>query len=252
MRLTRCYVPGVLAPNSEAALPPGPAAHVARVLRLRAGAPLILFDGRGGEYPAVVQTLDRDGAVRVRIGAHQAIEREAPLSLILLQCLVRNERMDWIVQKATELGVTAIMPLASRHAVVRLEPDAAERKRQHWLSIAISACEQCGRNRLPQLHAVQPLEQGCRNLADGGGTRVVLDPDAAMSLLNALPAAGSHGGGSLALLIGPEGGLGVDELALLQRHGFVGCRLGPRVLRAETAPLAALAAIQAVLGDFSA
>jgi 16S rRNA (uracil1498-N3)-methyltransferase len=251
MRLTRCYVPGVLAADSEATLPPGPAAHLARVLRLRAGAPLILFDGRGGEYEAIVQSLERDGAVRVRIGAHRAIEREAPLSLILLQCLVRNERMDWIVQKATELGVAAIVPLASRHAIVRLEPEAAERKRQHWLSIAVGACEQCGRNRLPQLHAVQSLEQACRNTAgDDGSTRLVLDPEAGTPLLQALPVAGSHAAGSIALLVGPEGGLGADELALLQRHGFVGCRLGPRVLRAETAPLAALAAVQALLGDF--
>jgi 16S rRNA (uracil1498-N3)-methyltransferase len=252
MRLTRCYVPGALAANSEADLPPGPSAHVARVLRLRAAAPLILFDGRGGEYEASVQSLERGGVVRVRIGAHLAIERETPLSLILLQCLVRNERMDWIVQKATELGVAAIIPVASRHAVLRLDPDSAERKRQHWRSIAISACEQCGRNRLPQLLAVQSLEQVCQdNASAGSSTRLVLDPEAAVSLPRVL-GAGSQRSGSLALLVGPEGGLGTDELSLLQQNGFVACRLGPRVLRAETAPVAALAAVQALLGDFGA
>ena len=250
MRLTRCYVPARLAPQAELLLPSGVAAHVAKVLRLRAGASLTLFDGQGGEYPATIVALER-GAVRVRIGAHSAIERESPLDIRLLQCLIRAERMDLIVQKATELGVTTIVPVQSHHGIVRLEPEAASRRQQHWHSIAIGACEQCGRNRLPELLALRGFEPACREAA--AGTRLLLDPagpqalaDALRSLIGVAPLP------QLTLLIGPEGGLSDDELALAQQCGFASCRLGPRVLRAETAPIAALAAVQALLGDFGA
>src|SRR5579863_936939 len=150
MRLTRCHVPETLRPETDTLLPPAAAAHVSRVLRLRAGAPLTLFDGRGGEYEATLVAIERGGSVRVHVGAHRAAEREAPVEITLLQCVVRAERMDWIVQKATELGVAGFVPVASQHAVVRLEPAAAARRQQHWLAIAIGACEQCGRNRLPR------------------------------------------------------------------------------------------------------
>jgi 16S rRNA (uracil1498-N3)-methyltransferase len=257
MRLTRCYVPQALQPESDIELPAGPAAHVSRVLRLRAGAPLTLFDGGGGEYEAAVLAIERGGAVRVHVGAHRAIEREAPTEMTLLQCVVRAERMDWIVQKAVELGVAAIVPVESRQAVVRLEPPAAARRHQHWLGIAIGACEQCGRNRLPRLEVVQPLAQACRNAAEGphaGGSpsiRVVLDPAATRSLASAVPPLPRQGRG-VTLLVGPEGGLSEEELALAQQHGFVACGLGPRILRAETAPLAALSCLQTLIGDFAA
>jgi 16S rRNA (uracil1498-N3)-methyltransferase len=257
MRLTRCYVPSALAAQSELTLPPGPSAHIAKVLRLRAGAELTLFDGRGGEYEATMLALERGGGVRVRIGAHRAQEREAPVAVTLLQCLVRAERMDLIVQKATELGVAAIVPVDSRHGVVRLEPSAAERRRLHWLAIAIGACEQCGRNRIPELHAVQPFERACIDAAGAGtpgaSTRLLLDPSGTHSLASALrelPAGPAIA--PLTLLIGPEGGFSTDEIALAQIHGFTICQLGPRILRAETAPLAALATVQALLGDFGA
>ncbi|MGA8706195.1 MAG: 16S rRNA (uracil(1498)-N(3))-methyltransferase [Steroidobacteraceae bacterium] len=250
MRLTRCHVPERLQPETDTVLPPAAAAHVSRVLRLRAGARLTLFDGSGGEYDATLVAIERGGAVRVGVGAHRDIERESPVELTLLQCVVRAERMDWIVQKATELGVAGIVPVASQHAVVRLEPAAAARRQQHWLAVAIGACEQCGRNRLPRVETVQPLAQACRNAVGSTSTRLVLDPSATRSLT---AAAGSlpYRAGGFTLLVGPEGGLSDDELALAQQHGFSACSLGPRILRAETAPLAALSCLQTLLGDFS-
>lgn len=255
MRLTRCYVPGQLQPQTDTVLPPGAAAHVSRVLRLRAGALLTLFDGSGGEYEAILLASERGGVVRVHVGAHRAVERESPIDITLLQCVARAERMDWIVQKATELGVAAIVPVASRHAVVQLEPAAAARRQQHWLAIAISACEQCGRNRLPRVEAVQPLAQACLNAAAGaagqGPIPLLLDPVATCSLTSAARAAALQAGAGVKLLVGPEGGLSAEEITLAQRHGFTSCGLGPRILRAETAPLAAISCLQTLLGDFA-
>ena len=264
MRLTRCFVPGTLASGAERTLPAGPSAHVARVLRLRAGAALTLFNGEGGEFEAQIRALERDG-VRVRVGAHLALEREAPIAVTLMQCLARGERMDWVVQKATELGVAALVPVASEHSVVRLDEAGAQRRHQHWQAVAISACEQCGRNRLPEIRSALPLEQACadsvrehpqrehpqREHPQREYPRLLLAPGAQQSLAATLKAlAGPVPIAALSLLIGPEGGLSAPELAIAQHHGFIACRLGPRILRAETAPLAALATIQALLGDF--
>ena len=254
MRLTRCFVPGTLASGAERTLPAGPSAHVARVLRLRAGAALTLFNGEGGEFEAQIRALERDG-VRVRVGAHLALEREAPIAVTLMQCLARGERMDWVVQKATELGVAALVPVASEHSVVRLDEAGAQRRHQHWQAVAISACEQCGRNRLPEIRSALPLEQACadsvREHPQREYPRLLLAPGVQQSLAATLTALGGPVPiAALSLLIGPEGGLSAPELAIAQHHGFIACRLGPRVLRAETAPLAALATIQALLGDF--
>jgi 16S rRNA (uracil1498-N3)-methyltransferase len=251
MRLTRCYVPMRLAPQSELSLPAGASAHVAKVLRLRAGAELTLFDGHGGESTATILACERTG-VRVRIGAHRAVERESPLALQLLQCLLRGERMDLVVQKATELGATTILPLQSRHGIVRLEPAAAARRHQHWQAIVIGACEQCGRNRLPELGTLRSFEQACGEAAGSTAARLLLDPAGSHSLAEALQPLSVSTPPPLTLLLGPEGGLSDDELLLAQRCGFSICRLGPRVLRAETAPVAALATVQSLLGDFGA
>ena len=258
MRLTRCYVPGTLQPDTDTVLPPGVAVHVSRVLRLRAGALLTLFDGNGGEYDATLLAIER-GAVRVHVGAHRAVDREAPVKLTLLQCVIRGERMDWIVRKAVELGAAAIVPVESRNAVVRLEPAAAARRHEHWLGIAVGACEQSGRNRLPRLEPIQPFAQACRSTAAGTtsntaaagppSTRLVLDPSATRSLVAVAGSLPQRTGG-VTLLVGPEGGLSDDELAQAQQHGFSPCSLGPRILRAETAPLAALSCLQTLLGDF--
>jgi 16S rRNA (uracil1498-N3)-methyltransferase len=248
MRLTRLYVPGPLASHTTLRLPAGPSAHIAKVLRLRAGAAVTLFDGRGGEFEARIVALERHG-VEVQLGLHQAIERESPLSVLLLQCLARNERMDWVVQKATELGVAAILPVASEHSVVRLDESSATRRSAHWQAVAVSACEQCGRNRVPQVRTSVDFHSACAE-APGQGVRWLLAPEAERSLSRTVSElAASAERATVRLLIGPEGGLSAAEQALAQQHGFLPCRLGPRILRAETAPLAALATIQALLGD---
>lgn len=279
MRLTRCFVPSALAPGSVVTLPETAALHVTRVLRLRPGAALTLFDGRGGEYEARLLEPDagaggRNGArsgVQVEVGEHHVVEREAPLPITLLQCLARGERMDWVVQKATELGVAAIVPLASRYSVVQLDAASAARRLAHWRGIAAGACEQCGRNRVPRVTDVCAVEEACAAAAasDPPPLRLLLSPEATVTLPQALQRAvqeraSPHRGGAgtgtvarthaagppVALLVGPEGGLAEPELAAAQADGFLPCSLGPRILRAETAPIAALAAIQALAGDF--
>ncbi len=249
MRPTRCFVSQPLSAHSVVTLPESAAVHIRRVLRLRPGAELTLFDGRGGEYAATL--LPSPAALQAQVGEHRAVERESPLPVTLLQCLARGERMDWIVQKATELGVAGIAPVASRYSVVQLEEPAAARRLAHWHSVASSACEQCGRNRVPTLHALQNLPQACA--AATATLRLLLVPEDSESLPAALQAARAGSGDaalSIALLVGPEGGLADEEIAVAQRHGFRPCRLGPRTLRTETAPLAVLAAIQTIAGDF--
>jgi 16S rRNA (uracil1498-N3)-methyltransferase len=243
MRLTRCYVPEPLRPGEARLLPPAVSAHLGRVLRARLGDVLTLFDGCGGEYEAAILGFERD-QVRVRIGAHRAIERESPLRVILLQALARAERMDYIVQKATELGVTAIVAFHSERSVVRLDARGLAKRCDHWRAIAISACEQCGRNQIPAIEAASDLGGACSRAATTD-RRLLLTPEADHTLLELTAQSASVG-----LLIGPEGGFSPDEQALSRQLGFQGCRLGPRVLRAETAPLAALSAIQSVAGDF--
>jgi 16S rRNA (uracil1498-N3)-methyltransferase len=249
MRLTRCFVSEPLSAHSVVTLPEAAGVHIRRVLRLRPGAGLTLFDGRGGEYSAVLQSGGE--MLQATVGEHRAIEREAPLPVTLLQALARGERMDWIVQKTTELGATAIAPVTSRYSVVQLEAAAAARRLSHWRSVAIGACEQCGRNRLPVIEPLSDLPSACARSA--ATLRVLLVPEAAVSLPELIDQASAASAGdafSVALLVGPEGGLAEDESELATRQGFRPCSLGPRTLRTETAPLAALAAIQTLAGDF--
>lgn len=215
------------------------------MLRLAAGAPFTLFDGHGGEYAAEIASTGKQ--VRARVLRHDPIERESPLDLTLLQGVARGERMDLIVQKATELGVARIVPLLTERTVVKLDAKQRERKREHWQSIAVSACEQCGRNRVPAVHEVESLGDALKLLPDGA-IRCLLAADASMPLAQA---AAPASGVKLLLLIGPEGGLADHEEKSAQADGFISCRLGPRIMRTETAGLAALAALQAVAGDFS-
>lgn len=248
MREIRIHVDAPLHSNVELRLPDQAAAHVLRVLRLRAGAALTLFNGQGGEHAATLLRAER-GAAIVRVDAFAETERESPLRLTLLQGVSRGERMDVIVQKATELGVTRIQPLLTEHSVVKLDDALAAKRRTHWQAIAIGACEQCGRNRLPTVET--PLEMG-RWLAalpasTGGVRRLVLAPGASHSLGALARAASSND--VWQLLIGPEGGLSDGELRDAASRGFVAVSLGPRVLRTETAPLAALALLQGLLGD---
>jgi 16S rRNA (uracil1498-N3)-methyltransferase len=244
VRITRIHVEQALASGAELRLPVNASAHLLRVLRLRPGAMLTVFNGRGGEFAA--ELIDaRDAQALLRIGEHRAIERESPLELTLLQGISRGERMDLIVQKATELGVTRIVPLTADHSVVRLDASQAERRRAHWQAVAIGACEQCGRNRVPEIGAVGTTTAVLAALpATDGATRLLLAPAGDVTLASA-----ARNARAAMLLIGPEGGLSDNEERVALRQGFTACRLGPRVLRTETAPIAALAVLQALAGD---
>jgi len=245
MRLTRIFVPGELAADSEIVLPAQSGEHLTRVLRLEAGAPLTIFNGQGGEYSAVLGA-HSGRKVLARLGRHNTVERESTLAITLLQGVARGERMDLIVQKATELGVSRIAPVLAERSVVKVDARQRERKLEHWRSIAISACEQCGRNRVPEVSA--PVALGDAIVAlPADGLRCLLAADGGESL--AAAASGAHAG--VVLLIGPEGGLADNERRFAGAHGFAAYRLGPRILRTETAGLAALAALQTVAGDFA-
>jgi len=233
----RLYCETPLASGLQLALPAGAARHV-QVLRLQPGAALTLFDDRGGEYRAVVAHMGRS-EVRVQVQEHLAIECEAPLAVHLALGMPANERMDWLVEKATELGAASIQPLLAERSVLRLAGERAQKKQAHWQGIAIAACEQCGRNRVPPVHPVQPLASWLAAQPPGlvlslrDGTR----PLAALASTN-----------PVTLLSGPEGGLSPAEEDLALAHGWQPVRLGPRVLRAETAPLAALAVLTLARG----
>jgi 16S rRNA (uracil1498-N3)-methyltransferase len=243
MRTTRIYVELELAAGAEVLLPAAASAHLLRVLRLKAGAALTLFNGRGGEYAAELAGGGRSGA-RALVGALTAVERESPLHITLLQGVARGERMDFIVQKATELGVQRIVPLSCEFSVVRLDAAALRRRVEHWRSVAVAACEQSGRNRVPQVESVTPLEDACASGSEELKLVLVPQAPATLKMLSQDPR-------GVVLLVGPEGGLSGREQLLAQRHGFQACRLGPRILRTETAPLAALAALQALAGDLA-
>jgi 16S rRNA (uracil1498-N3)-methyltransferase len=242
MRIPRIHHPAPLNSGADIELSDTAANHVSRVLRLPVGAPLILFNGQGGEFAATVTTLDKR-RVSVAVGDFHATEREPPLQLQLAQGISRGERMDYTIQKAVELGVKRIIPLFTEHCGVQLHGERLEKRIKHWQGVVISACEQCGRNRIPQIDSPLTLTQWLAS--PGSGMRLVLSPAAEHSLTR-LPAPA----GPVTLLIGPEGGLSDQELALAAQAGFLGLRLGPRVLRTETAAVAALAAMLGIWGDF--
>jgi 16S rRNA (uracil1498-N3)-methyltransferase len=246
VRLTRVHVPGPLAAAGEVSLPEAAAAHVARVLRLRPGARLVLFDGSGADFLAEISDI-AGSRVRARIDGRAEGLPESPLAVTLVQAVSRGERMDWTLQKATELGVQRIQPVLAARSVVRLDERQGERRLRHWQAVVASACEQCGRSVLP---AMEPPLELPRYLAGprGAALRLVLSPDAATSLATSAGRLDGDGGG-IELLIGPEGGLEAAEVAEATRAGFEPVSLGPRVLRTETAGIAALAVLQALAGD---
>jgi 16S rRNA (uracil1498-N3)-methyltransferase len=218
----------------------GPSRHLTRVLRMAAGDALVLFDGRGGEYPATIVEAWREG-VLAETGEYRPVETESPLAIHLGIALSRGERMEWVVQKATELGVGAISPLTSERTGVRLAGERADKKQRHWQQVAVSACEQCGRNRVPEILPLAPLGEWLGTVA--ADRKLVLHHRAAPA---PVPGAAPK---SAALLVGPEGGLSTAEIAAAEARGFTPLRLGPRVLRTETAPIAAIAILQARWGD---
>ncbi len=242
--LTRIYFPAAVAAHGACDIRDEHAHYLARVLRVQPGDTLTLFDGRGGEYPASVAAVGRD-AVRLHVGERAAVDRESPLTIELAQGISSADRMDYTVQKAVELGVARIQPLATERSVVHLDAGRAAKRIAHWQAIAVAACAQCGRNRVPEVAPVLNYSAWLGTLAPGAVIRLMLSPTAATRLHDLGPPAGP-----LWLLCGPEGGLAPGEQSDAQRAGFSGVRLGPRVLRTETAAVAALAAMQALWGDF--
>ncbi|MEP4145700.1 MAG: 16S rRNA (uracil(1498)-N(3))-methyltransferase [Halioglobus sp.] len=242
MRIPRIHTGQVLQAESHFDLEPGPSQHLARALRMQEGAQLVLFDGRGGEYPATISCVDKK-RVSVVTGTHQDADVESPLAIHLGISISRGERMDWVIQKATELGVDQISPLLTARTEVKLKADRAEKKHLHWQQIATSACEQCGRNRLPVINPLTPLS----NWLDDSQAelKLVLHHRAENLSAETTPPV------SIDLLIGPEGGLSPDEIQLAEQRAFRALRLGNRVLRTETAPIAALAILQARWGDMA-
>jgi len=235
----RFFVESPLQVGTELDLPPGAARHV-QVLRLQPGAKLTLFNGRGGELAATVTHMGRS-TVRVQVGAQDPVQRELARPVTLALGMPANERMDTLIEKATELGVSAIVPLVCERSVLRLQGERAEKKLAHWRGVAVAACEQSGRTQLPLLSAVTALPTWLQSLpAPGIGARWLLSLDDAPALAQA---AASLAGtiDPVLVLSGPEGGLSPGEVALAQDFGFAPVSLGPRVLRADTAPLAVLA-----------
>lgn len=243
MRTIRIHVDLPLAVATELPLPAQAGEHVARVLRLTAGAAITLFNGDGCDYPSTILAVGKR-EVSVRVDLQLPLDNESPLRLTLAQGVARGEKMDLIVQKATELGVVRIVPLLTERSEVRLDAQRAAKRLLHWRAVAASACEQSGRARVPEISPAQPLSSWLEGLPGDGATRLALLPEAIRSSREL-----QLGSADGVLVVGPEGGLGKRDIGTLAAAGFDGLRLGPRILRTETAGLAALAALQALHGD---
>jgi 16S rRNA (uracil1498-N3)-methyltransferase len=242
MRLSRLFTDQELAPGTEVPLDAAAAHYLLRVLRLKTGDRLVLFNGDGADYAAQVTATEKR-QVRVAVDSRLPGTPESPLGVTLVQAISRGERMDQSLQKATELGVCGIQPLVTERVEVRLRGARQDKRMAHWLAVVRSACEQSGRARIPELHPVATLADWLS--LPVGHPRVALDPGAAKPL-----SALELRGGRLELLVGPEGGLSDAELRRLAAGGVTRVRMGPRVLRTETAGPAAIAVLQAIAGDF--
>jgi 16S rRNA (uracil1498-N3)-methyltransferase len=245
MRLIRVFVDSGLARGARVSIGPTAAGHITRVLRLGVGDPVTLFNGDGLDYPSRISSLRRD-LVEVDVAGTAPARAESPLALTLVQGIARSERMDLVVQKATELGVTAIQPVLTARSVVKLDAAARAKKLTHWRGIAIAACEQSGRARVPVVAEPLALSQWLQQPAPAGALPLLLAPDAEASLV-----ATAAGARAALLLVGPEGGLEDPERDAARAVGYLACRLGPRILRSETAAVAALTVLQAVAGDLT-
>jgi 16S rRNA (uracil1498-N3)-methyltransferase len=241
MRRNRIYHPGSLIEGSDVALTGSAANHVARVLRLRTGDGIDVFDGKGSEHLATITAI-KGSRVTARIGAAATVANESPLKITLTQGISRSERMDLVVQKAVELGVARIAPILTARSIVRLTEAQAIKKQEHWRNIAIAACEQCGRAQLPEIMAPTSFATHL-DIGNTQTTRLILDPNATQSLQLA------PGQTNLEILIGPEGGFEDTEVSAALQAGFAAVRFGPRILRTETAAIAVLAVLQAKWGD---
>ncbi|MGJ4804475.1 16S rRNA (uracil(1498)-N(3))-methyltransferase [Luteimonas sp. SDU82] len=247
MRLTRTHVDLALAPGARLRLPEEAASHLLRVLRLRLGDACVLFNGDGHDYDARIASLDKLGG-EVEVLGLRAVENESPMRITLLQGIARGEKMDLILQKATELGVARIVPVDAERTEVLLEGARLAKRVAHWRGVVSSACGQCGRARLPQLD--DPVDiAGIGDVAPDADLRLTLDPQGAHALSTLTGASSGAAPAAIALAIGPEGGWAPRDREHLRAAGFEGLRLGPRILRTETAGLAAIAALQSLYGD---
>jgi 16S rRNA (uracil1498-N3)-methyltransferase len=243
MATPRFFVPGPLVPDTVRMLPEATGHHAVRVLRLQVSDVVTLFNGNGGEYAAVITAIGRRD-VEVKVGGHAAIERESPLNVTLVQAVSSSDRMDLTIQKAVELGVTRIVPVQSERCVTRLKGERARKRVAHWQQIVVSACEQCGRNRVPEVAALLTLENWLA-AEPAKVARWLLAPEAEQPLRE-LPRPQLP----VEILVGPEGGFTDTEMVMARRAGYQSLRLGPRVLRTETAAPALLAVLQTLWGDF--
>jgi 16S rRNA (uracil1498-N3)-methyltransferase len=251
MSTPRFYCPPPLPSGTTFELPPAAAHHASRVLRLRIGDAVHVFDGDGKEIQGVI--LEISGK-RVLLGKLKTCTagRESPLHIVLAQAMCSSEKMDWVVQKATELGAAEIQPIQTQRSVTKLSAERAEKRTEHWHGVAIAACEQCGRNVLPIVHAPLEFSAWLAQMRDAPmspnlpGSKLILLPQGATAL-HELP----RPQGTVTLLIGPEGGFTTDEEQLAQHAGFIPIRLGARILRTETAAVAGIAVLQTLWGDFS-
>ena len=242
MRTIRSHVDQPLALGQRVTLPEDSSAHLLRVLRLGPGDAVTLFNGDGFDYSARLLTAAKRGAEAEIVG-REAVPRESPLRITLVQGVARGEKMDWVLQKATELGVEAFTPVITERTEVKLDAERAGKRMAHWRGVVAAACEQSGRAVLPRLS--EPLALSTYAGLETADIKLVLDPGGDCGLAELAPADGQ----SIALVVGPEGGLSERDLATLRAAGFRGLRLGPRILRTETAGLAAVAALQALYGD---
>ncbi|MFH0934697.1 MAG: 16S rRNA (uracil(1498)-N(3))-methyltransferase [Pseudomonadota bacterium] len=245
MSAPRFYCPPPLPRNAHAELPPDAAHHASRVLRLRVGDAVQIFDGLGNALDATINAIN---GKRVLLGNLQTCmgQQESGLQIMLAQAMCTGDKMDWVVQKATELGAAGIVPVQTQRSVAKLTGSRADKRTEHWRNVTVSACEQCGRNTLPQLHAPQDLGDWLNEQHNVPGAKFILLPGGA-SNLHSQP----RPQGQVTLLIGPEGGFTADEANVAQQAGFAPILLGPRVLRTETAAIAGIAALQTLWGDFN-
>ncbi|HTY03098.1 MAG TPA: 16S rRNA (uracil(1498)-N(3))-methyltransferase [Rhodocyclaceae bacterium] len=241
--IPRFHCPFPLAPGAVVDLPPEAAHHATKVLRMSEGDGVTLFDGRGGEWFGRLRRAGK--AVTVALETFDGADREPPITITLAQGLPAADKMDWIVQKGVELGVARIVPVVTRRSVIRLSGERMERRVAHWQAVAVAACEQCGRNRVPEVSALVDLPQFLGTAAVDNGIRLLLAPEAGARLAD-LP----NPAGPVTLLVGPEGGFEEGEVAAAASTGFHALGLGPRVLRTETAGMAALVAMLTLWGDF--
>ena len=242
MRITRIYQPIPLSENLMITLDKDASHHILHVLRLQTGTQLKIFNGQGGEYDAELIGMEKKHA-RIKVKNFSDIKCESPLLIHLGQGIVRGEKMDLIIQKAIELGVNEITPLITEFSNVKLAADRLEKKHAHWQAVAISACEQSGRNKLPKIHPPELIATWLQHSA--ADLKIILDPFAKTDLKNYKQAE------TVCIVVGPEGGFCENELDLAKQHHFLPLQLGPRILRTETAALAAIAILQAKWGDMS-